>query len=117
MNQVHKRERAKRDLEEIFVFLGERNLDTGLDFLFAAEQTLELLAQMPLIGSQRRFRSGVFHNLRQFPVKGYAEYLIFYSRPTLVSKSSVYYTANVTSSPSLTIKPKPIQPKLPPSVP
>ena len=55
MSDVNKRERAKRDLEEIFVFLGERNLDTGLDFLFAAEQTFELLAQMPRLGSLRRF--------------------------------------------------------------
>jgi toxin ParE1/3/4 len=81
MNNVNKHERAKRDLEEIFVFIGERDLDTGLDFLFAAEQTFELLAKMPLIGSPRRFRSSRLRNLRQFPVKSYEDYLIFY-RPT-----------------------------------
>jgi len=81
MNNVNKREQAKRDLEEIFVFIGERDLDTGLDFLFAAEQTFEILAKMPLIGSPRRFRSSRLRNLRQFPVKSYEDYLIFY-RPT-----------------------------------
>ncbi|MGE0131804.1 MAG: type II toxin-antitoxin system RelE/ParE family toxin [Blastocatellales bacterium] len=78
MNNVHKREQAKRDLEETFVFIGERDLDTGLDFLFAAEQTFELLANMPLIGSQRRSRSSKLRDVRQFPVKGYKDYLIFY---------------------------------------
>jgi toxin ParE1/3/4 len=78
MNNINKREQAKRDLEEIFVFIGERDLDTGLDFLFAAEQTFELLAKMPLIGSPRRFRSSRLRNLRQFPVKSYEDYLIFY---------------------------------------
>lgn len=81
MNNVNKQEQANRDLEEIFVFIGERDLDTGLDFLFAAEQTFELLAKMPLIGSPRRFRSSRLRNLRQFPVKSYEDYLIFY-RPT-----------------------------------
>ncbi len=81
MNNINKREQAKRDLEEIFVFIGERDFDTGLDFLFAAEQTFELLAKMPLIGSPRRFRSSRLRNLRQFPVKSYEDYLIFY-RPT-----------------------------------
>lgn len=78
MSNINKRGQAKRDLEEIFVFIGERNLDTGLDFLFAAEQTFELLANMPLVGSQRRFRSSILRGVRQFPVKGHKDYLIFY---------------------------------------
>ncbi len=65
MSIVYKRERAKRDLEEIFVFLGERDLDTGLDFLLAAEQTFDLLAQMPNLGSKRSFRVRQFQTLRQ----------------------------------------------------
>ena len=78
MSNVHKREQAKRDLEEIFVFLGERDLDTGLDFLLAAEQTFDLLARMPHLGSKRNFRARQLPGLRQFPVKSYADFLIFY---------------------------------------
>ena len=78
MNTIIRREAAKRDLEEIFVYLGEDNVDTALDFLFAAEQTFELLAKMPHLGSHRRFQSTNFPKLRQFPVDGYAAYLIFY---------------------------------------
>ncbi len=78
MNNIKKREQAKRDLEEIFVFIGERDIDTGLDFLLATEQTFELLAGMPLLGSARRFKSPRLRNIRQFPVKSYEDYLIFY---------------------------------------
>lgn len=78
MSTVNKHEQAKRDLEEIFVFIGERNADAGLRFLLAADETLDLLAKMPLMGSHRRFRSSRLRALRQFPVKGFEEYLIFY---------------------------------------
>jgi toxin ParE1/3/4 len=83
MSNIHKRVQAERDLEECFVFLGERDLDTGLDFLFAAEQTFEQLAQMPFLGSPREFRSTRLRGLRQWHIKGYEQYLIFY-RPTEV---------------------------------
>lgn len=78
MGAVNKHERANRDLEEIFVFIGAHDVDAGLDFLCAAEQTFELLAQMHLLGSSRRFRSARLRQLRQFPIKGYEEYLVFY---------------------------------------
>ena len=84
MNQVVKRIQAERDLEECFVFIGTRDLDAGFDFLAAAEQTFDFLAGMPFIGSGRRFRAARFRrhrDLRQWPVKGYEDYLIFY-RPT-----------------------------------
>ena len=78
MNNVDTRERAKRDIEEIFVFIGERDFDAGLDFLLAVEQTCELLATMPRLGSTRRFSSARTRGIRQFPVKSYEDYLIFY---------------------------------------
>ncbi len=78
MNTVVKREAAIRDLEEIFVYLGGADLNTAFDFLIAAEQTFELLAKMPRLGSQRRFQSTRISNMRQFPVDGYEVYLIFY---------------------------------------
>ncbi|MEK7833005.1 MAG: type II toxin-antitoxin system RelE/ParE family toxin [Acidobacteriota bacterium] len=78
MGIVNKHEQAIRDLEEIFVFIGEQDVDAAISFLLAAEQTFKLLAKMPLMGSSRRFRSSRLRNLRQFPVKNHQEYLIFY---------------------------------------
>ena len=56
MSAIYKHTQAERDLENAFVFIGEKDFDSGLDFLFAAEQTFELLAKMPFIGSPRDFR-------------------------------------------------------------
>lgn len=44
IGQILKRPQAERDIEEAFVYLGERDEDAGLDFLFAVEETLELIA-------------------------------------------------------------------------
>ena len=78
---VTKRTQAERDLEEGFVFIGEENLDAGVRFLVAAEESFEFLAKMPLIGSPREFRSSRLRNIRVWPIKGFEDYLIFY-RPT-----------------------------------
>ena len=81
MNNVTKRTQAERDIEESFVYIGEENLDAGVRFLVAAEESLEFVAKMPLIGSPREFRSSRLRNIRVWPVKGFEDHLIFY-RPT-----------------------------------
>ncbi len=78
---VTKRTQAERDLEEGFVYIGEENLDVGVRFLVAAEESIEFVAKMPHIGSPREFRSSRLRNVRVWPVKGFEDYLIFY-RPT-----------------------------------
>lgn len=78
MSRVTKHTQAERDIEEAFVFIGERDLDTALDFLFAVEQTFELLAQMPFLGVARDFRHSRLRGVRQWHIKSYEEYLIFY---------------------------------------
>ncbi len=78
---VTKRTQAERDIEECFVYIGEENLDAGVRFLVAAEESLEFLAKMPLIGSPRQFRSSRLRNVRVWPVKGFEDHLIFY-KPT-----------------------------------
>ena len=77
---VVKRRAARLDLVEIADFLAIHSgkLQTGFQFLLAAEETFDFLVQMPLLGSPRRLRSSKLRNLRQWPVKGYADYLIFY---------------------------------------
>jgi toxin ParE1/3/4 len=75
---VTKRRQAERDLEECFVYIAEENIDAGVHFLVAAEESCEFLAKMPMIGSPRELRSKRLRNLRVWPVKGFEDYLIFY---------------------------------------
>ena len=77
--RIFKRTQAERDIEECFVFIAEENLDTGVYFLVAVEDSLEQLAKFPLIGKQSEFQNKQFQNLRMWHVKGYENYLIFYT--------------------------------------
>lgn len=76
--RIFKRPQAERDIEEAFVFIAERDEDAGLDFLFAVEETLELVAVNPLIGAERRFAAPELSGIRMWRVKSYEKYLIFY---------------------------------------
>lgn len=80
---ILKRPQAERDIEECFVFIAEDNLDIGVTFLVAVEDSLEQLSRMPLIGKTKRFRT--VKNLRMGAVKGFDSYLIFY----LVNEDSI----------------------------
>ncbi len=77
--RIFKRPQAERDIEECFVFIAEDNLDTGVRFLVAVEDSLEQLAKFPLIGKQSEFQNKQFQNVRMWHVKGYENYLIFYT--------------------------------------
>ncbi len=76
--EIFKRPRAERDIEECFVYIAKDNLDTGVFFLVAVEDSLEQLAKFPLLGKQRDFADKRFQNVRMWRVKGYEKYLIFY---------------------------------------
>ena len=72
------RPQARRDIEEAFVFVGEKDEDAGLDFLFAVELTLEMLAENPFLGALRRFAAPELQDVRMWRVKSYEKHLIFY---------------------------------------
>jgi len=78
-HEIFKRPQAERDIEECFVFIAEDNLDTGVYFLAAVEDSLEQIAKYPLIGKQRNFADKRFQNVRMWRVKGFESYLIFYA--------------------------------------
>ncbi len=78
-HEIFKRPQAERDIEECFVFIAEDNLDTGVYFLAAVEDSLEQTAKYPLIGKQRNFADKQFQNVRMWRVKGFESYLIFYA--------------------------------------
>jgi len=77
--RIFKRPQAERDIEECFVFIAEENLDTGVYFLVAVEDSFEQLAKFPLIGKQSEFQNKQFQDMRMWHVKGYENYLIFYT--------------------------------------
>ncbi len=83
--EIFKRPQAERDIEECFVFIAEDNLDIGVSFLVAVEDSLEQLVRFPLLGKGKDFQNKQFQNVRMWRVKGYESYLIFY----IVSENTI----------------------------
>lgn len=77
-HEITKRPQAERDIEECFVYIAEDDLDTGVYFLAAVEDSLERLAEFPHLGKQRTFTDKRFQNIRMWRVTGFESYLIFY---------------------------------------
>ncbi len=59
--------------------IAESNLDAGVYFLVAVEDSLEQIAKFPMLGKEKNFRDKRFKNVRMWHVKGYEKYLIFYT--------------------------------------
>lgn len=68
-----------RDIEECFVYIAQENLDIGIIFLLAVEDTLEQLTAFPHVGRMLEFRNNRVGNVRLWHVKGYEKYGIFYT--------------------------------------
>lgn len=79
IHEIFKRPQAERDIEECFVYIAEDNLDAGVVFLVAVEDSLEQIARFPLLGKTREFQNKRFQNVRMWRVKGYENYLVFYT--------------------------------------
>jgi toxin ParE1/3/4 len=81
--KVIQRPLARFDLIEEADFLEQAyDLDRAKAFLFAANQTFQQLAAMPLMGSPRPNLADEIPALRQWRIKGFTDYLIFY-RPAV----------------------------------
>jgi toxin ParE1/3/4 len=81
MLRVVKHRKALRDVLEIFVYIGEDNLDAADRFLAAYDADLKRLAMIPHIGRLREFHNPKLINLRSWPISGFENFLLFY-RPT-----------------------------------
>lgn len=79
MDEVKKRPQVIRDLIEIATYLAEDNLSLSDRFLAAAEETFKQLARMPETGRVCQVTSSKLVNIRQQPIKGFKNYLVFYS--------------------------------------
>jgi toxin ParE1/3/4 len=79
IDPVTQRPRARLDLLEQFVYLGEQASAEAAERYFAAvEETCSLLVQHPQSGAH--YDSGIdrLAGLRRVPVKGFGKYLLFY---------------------------------------
>lgn len=80
MGSIWKREAAKRDLVEIWVWYAENGGTEVADrFLAASEFTLQTLSTHPEMGFSLILRSAELQGMRRFPVSdGFERILLFY---------------------------------------
>lgn len=70
---------ARADTLACFEYLREHSgLAQAWHFLDCLADSFDRIQQMPFIGVQRQFRQKRLRTLRQWPVKEFADYLIFY---------------------------------------
>ncbi len=74
---VTKKPRAKADLLEHYVYIGEENLDAAEQFLEATEAAFAKLAAMPRMGRRRRSEDPRLDAMRVWPIPGW-KYMVFY---------------------------------------
>jgi toxin ParE1/3/4 len=72
------RPRADQDITEHARYIARDNVEEGLRFYEAVEETLQRLAAFPKMGRERQYRNPRLTGLRQWYVKGFEKYLIFY---------------------------------------
>jgi toxin ParE1/3/4 len=78
MPRVIKKPEAKRDLIERMAYLDQINPGLAGRFLAAVETTFSRLAEMPGLGGLCELDIPGCPDLRVFPVKRFAKYLVFY---------------------------------------
>lgn len=79
INNVTKRPAAIRDIEQCFVYIAEDDIDIGIKFLVAVEDSIDRIAEFPQIGKVRSFRNNELPVIRMWPVKTFESFLIFYA--------------------------------------
>ena len=79
IDRVSQRPRARLDLLEQFVYLGEQaSVEVAERYFAAVEETCVLLVTQPQSGAP--YHSGIerLAGLRRVPVKGFEKYMLFY---------------------------------------
>jgi toxin ParE1/3/4 len=74
--------RSLREFAEILQYLGQHDVDAGLRFIDRYEETLNLIARFPDLGSPWESPEPRLDGVRVWPVKGFEKYLILYRRVT-----------------------------------
>jgi toxin ParE1/3/4 len=82
VHSLNKRAIVIQDLIAIATYISIDNLDAGDRFLYAAEATFQKIAKLPEIGRISGFAHPELTQIRQYPIKGFKNYLIFYRLQT-----------------------------------
>lgn len=69
---------ADGDIDRHFNDIVEVSLERAVKFYDAMFQTFDELLRMPLMGRESEYRSPKLSDMRQWRVKGFTKYLIFY---------------------------------------
>jgi toxin ParE1/3/4 len=78
MLNLIKRAVVIQDLIDIATYISRDNLDAGDRFLYAAEATFQQIAKLPRMAKLSGFTHPKLTQVRQYPVKGFKNYLIYY---------------------------------------
>jgi toxin ParE1/3/4 len=79
MSRILKREPARRDLIELYVWYAESaTVDIADRFLRSVESTLNQMSAHPEIGARLQFDDRRLRGLRRWPVDGFRSILLFY---------------------------------------
>ena len=73
---------AEQDIWEIAEYISRDNLEAGLRFVDALEETFLSMRQFPEAGPKVRFENPRLEGWRFRIVKGFSAYLIFYHHDT-----------------------------------
>jgi toxin ParE1/3/4 len=76
--RIVRHRKFKRDALQIFVYLGERNMEAAERFLQMLNADIKKLADMPGMGTVREFADESLAGVRSLPVSGFRDYLLFY---------------------------------------
>ena len=69
---------AENDLNLIWDFIAQDNLEAANRVLNELQGAMELLAEMPEMAQKRPGLSKIYPNLRAWPLPDYPNYLVFY---------------------------------------
>lgn len=79
---VLQRPRADQDIDEIFGYLRRKSAPAAASFLYSVQETCELLARQPGIGSPRHaeYCPELPHPLRFLPIRRFPRILVHYMK-------------------------------------
>lgn len=78
MANINKRPIVIQDLISHATNISLENLDASDRFLYSAEATFNVIAQFPAIGRLSNFSHPQLTQVRQYQIKGFTKYIIFY---------------------------------------
>ncbi|MGI0482752.1 type II toxin-antitoxin system RelE/ParE family toxin [Geminocystis sp. CENA526] len=70
--------KASQDLEDLFNYLARENESIAFKFFDSSRETIALLAKMPNLGKSCQIANPKLKDLRQYRVKGFNKFLVFY---------------------------------------